>query len=249
MTENVRNMTLEERVRLVNNTYKTFRRAGIIKTWTEFAEILPTNRQVLSSARNGNEKYLTDNLMEKCLDALESLNEHNRYVSVENSPGTNIVNGNNNNVEISGGRGLSALAAQHQNVRCVPTIPIHAYRAINFDVMQYFRDTNDDLRMSPIVMQFPGTDCYYFVNSDDMTPHLQMNDLLCLSRLPQEARVTNGDICILNTKYQGMLERFVYDDGDYLILKASQPRWTDMRIPKEEIFHIFRILGGIRTNI
>ena len=103
--------------------------------------------------------------------------------------------------------------------------------------------------MSPIVMQFPGTDCYYFVNSEDMSPNLRTNDLLCLSRLPAEAKVTNGDICIINTKFQGILERFVYDDGDALILKAAQSRWTDMRIPKEEIFNIFRILGGIRTNI
>ena len=131
----------------------------------------------------------------------------------------------------------------------MPTIPIKAYRAVGFDVMEYFRTTTDYIHLTPIISQFPQTDCYYFVNSDDMSPNLHTNDLLCLSRIPNLDHITNGDLCIVNTKYNGMLERFVYDDGDAFVLKSSQPRWTDMRIEKKDIFSVFRILGGIRTNI
>ncbi len=227
------------------------RRMGIFSKWYQLAELLSLSANTISGAKNKNEDYLTSNLLVRLEDALANYKEQKeRSISITNSPGSNVINGDHNNMEVSRqDENISALAQPYTNMRLVPTIPIHAYRAVNFDVMQYFRETSDELRLSPIVMQFPGTDCYYFVNSEDMSPNLRTNDLLCLSRIPDEAKVTNGDICIINTKYQGILERFVYDDGDALILKSTQPRWTDMRIPKEEIFSIFRILGGIRTNI
>lgn len=239
-------MEIEQKTRIIKDSFETLRARRIVKTQGDFAELLGISAKSLSAAKNGVDGYCTDSLISKIQGLMK---EYDRSVSVTNSPGSNVVNGDNNNVEFSGEKKMSAFASPYHNMRCVPTIPIHAYRAVNFDVMEYFKQTHDDLRMSPIVMQFPGTDCYYFVNSEDMSPNLRTNDLLCLSRLPDEAKVTNGDICIVNTKFQGILERFVYDDGDCLILKAAQPRWTDMRIPKEEIFNIFRILGGIRTNI
>lgn len=239
-------MEKADKIRIITNSFNDLRARKIVKTQKDFAGLLDINPKSLSSAKTGDERYCTDSLVSKIQGLMK---EYDRSVSITNSPGTNVVNGDNNNVEFSGERKISAMAAPYQNMRCIPTIPIHAYRAVNFDVMEYFQETHDELRMSPIIMQFPGTDCYYFVNSEDMSPNLRTNDLLCLSRLPDNAKVTNGDICVINTKYQGILERFVYDDGDALILKATQPRWTDMRIPKEEIFNIFRILGGIRTNI
>lgn len=243
---NPTNMTLSEKLQYLKESYTTLRTLGVIKTWTDFAELLDTNRSVLSSAKGGQERYLTDSLIEK----VEGVMRHYPgTIRIDNSPNSPVIQGDNNNVEI-GQANPERVPLMPYQVKCIPTIPIHAYRAVGFDVMEYFDSTSEEnLHMSPIVHQFPGSDCYYFVNSDVMSPNLQMNDLLCLSRLPDGARVTNGDLYIINTKYQGMLERFVYDDGDALILKATQPRWTEMRIPKEEIFSVFRILGGIRTNI
>lgn len=237
-----------ERIKIFNDSFEVLRAKKIIKTYRDFAEILGVSKNSISAAKNGNEAYLTDALISKIRGVMK---EYDRSVAVSFSPNSPVITGDNNNVEIATSQEPVRVPVSLQNhqMRYVPTIPIHAYRATNFDVMTYFRDTQDDVRLAPIVMQFPGTDCYYFVNSEDMTPHLQTNDLLCLSRLPDEAKVTNGDICILNTKYQGIIERFVYDEGDHLLVKSTQPRWTDMRIPKNEIYNIFRILGGIRTNI
>lgn len=228
-------MSLEERKYELNAIYNELIAAGAVSNLKDFAKILQSNYNCLTQAMNGSERYCTKSLVNKA-----------RYVKNQTLHQELSMQTND---ELSERNTISALAPIPQSMKLVPTIPIHAYRAVNFDIMEYFNTTNDELRMSPIIMQFPGTDCYYFVNSEDMSPHLRTNDLLCLSRLPDGARVTNGDICIINTKTQGLLERFVYDDGDALLVKSSQPRWTDMRIPKDEIFNIFRILGGIRTNI
>lgn len=232
----IQNKTREEKLHILTTGYNKLRKAGVIKTWTDMADVLNVNRSGLSAAKNGNEKYLTDSLVSK-VEMFTS--------DIDNTVPLRKSDTTEDDID----RGISAMVPQSQSMKLIPTIPIHAYRATNFDVMAYFANTTDELKMSPIIMQFPGTDCYYFVNSEDMSPYLRTNDLLCLSRLPEDAKVTNGDICIINTKSQGLLERFVYDDGDALLVKSSQPRWTDMRIPKDEIYNIFRILGGIRTNI
>lgn len=240
------NMEKTEKIRIIKESFETLRARNIVKTQGDFANLLGISQKSLSAAKNGVDGYCTDSLVSKIMGLMR---EQEQSIKISNSPNSPVTIGDNNNVEI-GQANPERLPIMPYQVKCIPTIPIHAYRAVGFDVMEYFDSTSEEnLHMSPIVHQFPGSDCYYFVNSDVMSPNLQMNDLLCLSRLPDGARVTNGDLYIINTKYQGMLERFVYDDGDAFILKATQPRWTEMRIPKEEIFSVFRILGGIRTNI
>ena len=240
-------MDYMEKQAFLKNAFKALKKAGAVKFWYDFAELLDMNQKCLSAAKNGNEAYLTDNLMEKVRDCMEKYvgYEQSNHQNIINSPNAVAVQGDNNT--ISPEQKGTPMAGYVQKL--VPTIPIKAYRAVDFDVMRYFDTTEEYVHKTPIIAQFPQTDCYYFVNSDDMSPNLHTNDLLCLSRIPSLNHITNGDLCVINTRYNGMLERFVYDDEDALILKSTQPRWTDMRIKKEDIFSVFRILGGIRTNI
>ena len=60
-----------KRERLVYS-YEAFRKNGVVKSWTDFADLLGVNRSVLSAAKNGDEKYLTDTLMSKVRSAYET---------------------------------------------------------------------------------------------------------------------------------------------------------------------------------
>ena len=237
-------MEFTEKDKVLKEAFKTLRKDHKIKFWYEFADLLYVDRSCLSAAKNGQEKYLTDSLIEKVKDFMSEY-QQSKGISISNSPNAIAVQGDNNTISPE----QKEVPVVGYVQKLIPTIPIKAYRAVNFDVMEYFATTDEYVHKTPIIAQFPQTDCYYFVNSDDMSPNLQTNDLLCLSRLPSLEHITNGDLCILNTKQNGILERFVYNDGDAVILKSTQPRWTDMRILKEDIFSVFRILGGIRTNI
>lgn len=221
-----------------------------IKTQEDLANLIGGNRTTISRAMKGDPKYLTDKLLDRVSDIVKECMHQagtpQKSINVVASPNAQVSNCNNDNTALEE---QDNIHTPQLPTRYAPTIPIKAYRAVNFDVMEYFRTTSEYIHLTPVIAQFPTTDCYYFVNSNDMSPNLMTNDLLCLTRLPDDARVTNGDLCIINTKYQGMLERFVYDEEDHLLLKSTQPRWTDMRIPKKEVYSIFRILGGIRTNI
>lgn len=49
----------------INQVFEQTRAAGIVKTRSDFADLLGINRSSLSAAMNGNEKYLTDSLEKK----------------------------------------------------------------------------------------------------------------------------------------------------------------------------------------
>lgn len=64
-------MELYNKKELLISSFEKLRAEGIIKNWTDFADILNVNRSVLSAAKNGDEKYLTDTLMSKVRSAME----------------------------------------------------------------------------------------------------------------------------------------------------------------------------------
>ena len=51
-----------DRVEFINQVFEQARTAGLVKTRTDFADVLDLNRSTLSAAMNGNEKYLTKSL-------------------------------------------------------------------------------------------------------------------------------------------------------------------------------------------
>jgi phage repressor protein C with HTH and peptisase S24 domain len=64
-------MTLYNKRDLLIQSFEDLRKHGFVKNWTDFADALGVNRSVLSAAKNGDEKYLTDTLMAKVKAAHE----------------------------------------------------------------------------------------------------------------------------------------------------------------------------------
>lgn len=64
-------MTLYNKRDLLIQSFEELRKHGFVKNWTDFADALGVNRSVLSAAKNGDEKYLTDTLMAKVKAAHE----------------------------------------------------------------------------------------------------------------------------------------------------------------------------------
>ena len=64
-------MNLYNKKDLLIQSFEELRKHGYVKNWTDFADILGVNRSVLSAAKNGDEKYLTDTLMAKVKAAHE----------------------------------------------------------------------------------------------------------------------------------------------------------------------------------
>ena len=64
-------MNLYNKRDLLIQSFEDLRKYGHVKNWTDFADILGVNRSVLSAAKNGDERYLTDALMSKVKSAHE----------------------------------------------------------------------------------------------------------------------------------------------------------------------------------
>ena len=64
-------MDLYNKRDLLIQSFEDLRKYGHVKNWTDFADILGVNRSVLSAAKNGDERYLTDALMSKVKSAHE----------------------------------------------------------------------------------------------------------------------------------------------------------------------------------
>jgi len=224
--ENIyKNMEYDKKIEILMESYNTLRARGVVKTWTDLANLLGINRTCLSAAKQGDEKYLTDSLVSKIKGLMDMQN---------NAPESD-----------------NRTSENETSITLVPTIPYKAYKEIGIDLQEYIRSQSLDLHMSPAIAQFAKTDCHYFVGSDAMLPHLHQSDVLALKRMPEQAQVINGEIYVVNSRYNGLIARFVYDDGDHLILRASdeQRRYTPMRLPKKDIFGLYRVLGLVRTNI
>lgn len=228
--------TLDQKLEIFNNAFLTLRTKGVIKNYQDFARLVDISKNSMSAAKNGNEAYLTDSLISKILGVMK---EYDRSLQAKHD------------AELTTPDKEARMAYQRSEMRLVPTIPYNVYKEIDVDIQEMIENPPAPLHTSPAVAQFPTTDCHYFVNSDAMLPHLHPNDVLALKKIHKDAEVINGEICVINSKYNGLLARFVYDDGDYIILKASeaQHRFTDMRLHKDNIFGVYRILGLIRTNI
>lgn len=229
-------MNIVDRQYKLNEIYDSLIANGTIHNKKDFANILGVNYNGLTQAFNGSERYLTDSLIAKASNLFAKSLHHEEDVKSLDLVSTDKA---------------SRMTSQRQEMKLVPTIPYNVYKETDVDLMEMIANPPQPLHQSPAVAQFPLTDCHYFVNSDAMLPHLHPNDVLALKKIHENAQVINGEICVINSKHNGLIARFVYDDGDYLILKASetQNRFTDMRLHKDNIFGVYRILGLIRTNI
>lgn len=225
------------------SSFRSLRLQGRIKTWTDFANLLDVNRSVLSSAKNGDEKYLTESLMGKIQDVVK---DSDRSVTITNSPHSNVVNGDN--FEFN----ANLEDVPHlEDADMIPVIPTYLYKESDVNILEYIQDNDNEVPMTPAVQQFPKTDAIYSVQTMAMYPHLHQGDLIALKVIPRNAPIVNGEMYAVDTKDLGILVRFAYDRGDHIEMRASEraDRFESFNIMKTDIFNIFRVVGMIRVNI
>lgn len=234
-------MTTDERVQRIGDTFRILRQQGIIKTWTDFAKLIETNRSVLSAAKNGDEKYLTDNLMEK-IDNVLTL----PGISISNSPHTNVAT---NHSQINIGNPTSDNTTETSAL--IPVIPRNIYKESDVNIVEYLEDNEEKIQLSSAVHQFPKTTCYYTVDTMAMYPLFHQGDILALKAISQSAPIVNGEVYAIDSRELGILIRFAYDRGDKIELRNSDTssRFEPFFVEKSDIFTIFRVVGLMRTNI
>lgn len=235
------------KIDILRESFEWLRFAGIVKTQKEFAQLVGMNESNMSRALNGDDKYLTDNLMSKVSARVKFYKEkEENTISLNHSPNSQVVKGNNNIVSHQ----RSSLPHDNDETQLVPIIPTNIYKETDINTLEYINE--NDVQMSPAVQQFPKTTCFYVVNTMAMYPHFHQGDILALKRISKNVPIVNGEVYAVDTIELGILFRFVYDRGDHIELrsdKQNMEHYESFRVPKADIYNLFRIVGLIRTNV
>lgn len=133
-----------------------------------------------------------------------------------------------------------------------PVIPLNLYSENSVNVADYIERNSDKLSFSPTVHNIASYDCVYSVITDALAPNVKPGDRLALKRMRKTATIINGMSYILDTVDNGLVLRYVYDEPtepDVYVCKAFNPHYTDIRIPKEDVYDVYKVIGLLRASI
>lgn len=240
---------VEEKIKRIEAVYYGLRTKGIVTTWTDFAEKVGVTKSTISAAKNGNEKALTDSLMKKIeafVDSVES-----PHITINNGYGRNI----SNNIATGGSTINTATEPQiiitEDSQGLVPVIPQKLYKDPETSVLEYLEEGHKDIQMAQAIDQFGAITCYKFCNSDAMYPDIRPGDLLALRAVDRDAPIVNGETYVLDVWGVGLMMRIVDDisDAEVLLTAKNDGKYGAMKLKKDKIVTLFRIIGYTRTNI
>lgn len=129
----------------------------------------------------------------------------------------------------------------------VPMISAKLSKESAADMEAALQSGNVD-RLPPVPM-FARTDFYYFANTSAMEPRISSGDILGLKEIPTDAPIVAGDPYVVSTDYLGLVLRFAFDRGDILELRPLAPGFDVLMMRRNEIRHLYAVVGLVRTDI
>ena len=133
-----------------------------------------------------------------------------------------------------------------------PIVPLNLYQETNVNLNDYMRRHRSQLSFSHTVYSISNYDCVYTVITEAMIPNIKAGDRLALKRMEHGATIINGVVYVLDTISNGMLLRLLYDEPsepDNYICRAFNERYTEIRIKKNDVFDVYKVVGLLRASI
>lgn len=97
----------------------------------------------------------------------------------------------------------------------------------------------------PIIPQFPKYDFTIIARGDSMEPELESGDELACLFVQESSFIQWGRVHILDTE-QGVVVKRVFDKGDSILCKSTNPEYEPFKIPKREVYKMALVVGVIR---
>lgn len=242
--------SIEQRTQYLEATFYNLRGRGIVDTWADFAEKVGVTKFTISSAKNG--RGFTDSLLKKIEAYVNSVDQPS--IAINNTNGRNI---NNTIATGSSYIGTSPNQAHFKEDEetadndLVPVIPRKLYKDPETSVIKYLEEGHSDIRMEQPIHQFGPIDCFKFCNSDSMYPDIRPGDMMALLVVDRDAPIINGETYVVDVKGVGLLLRIVQDisDTEVLLTAKNSEKYGPIKLNKEHIYTLFRIVGYTRTNV
>lgn len=243
--------------------YLVFR--GAFKTQGEFAEIIAANKTNLSSAMNGNEKYLSDSLFQKICTAFPALNEEwlrTGEGEMLKVPATLTVFAptDEERREIGESVDIKAYPAEvveeikaevAEEIKEEMAIPIISPEIANdpkTNIKKYIDDKADELEHinpSDLTHQADGAER---IRKTSMLPTFAPGDIVFVKFIKDKHNIIDGQTYYFDMRTRPTMIRRVKIEGDKLRLIAKNPAFGDILVSFDDILNIADIVGLFRCS-
>lgn len=251
--------TKQERLRKVFD-YLVF--SGHFSTQGDFANIIGANKTNLSSAMNGNEKYLSDSLFGKIANTFPELNLQWLLCGEGDMlkvPATLTVFSPTaeERRDMSEGVDMSVVPAEVvEEIRkeikeedAVPIVPTEIAAKAEADIRKYVNDNAAELEMFDPRTMTVTVDVAERVHTTSMLPTFVPGDIVFIRFLKDKTKIIDGRTYYFDTKTRPTMIRIVklLPEGG-LRLIAQNPRYGDIYTTFDDILNIAEIKGLYREQ-
>ena len=209
--------------------YEKLRYDKEVSTKKEFAERIGVDKTNLSSAFNGVEKYLTDNLFSKIACAFP---EYREFISI--SIGETEIMQNSKDA------GRASIESK-QEAQLVPLLPIAAQGGNLNDFVVSVKEGSCEYIVSPI----KEADFAMTINGDSMAPEYPNGSKIYIKRINEKAFIEWGKAYVLDTCNGSVVKCVIPSDREGYLKCISinpDPKYAPFEVALSDIFGMYRVL-------
>nr|DAO79839.1 MAG TPA: putative transcriptional regulator [Caudoviricetes sp.] len=231
-----------ERVDRFKKAFEYLRYNGLATTQLDVAKKMGSQRSNISSALNGNERYLTDNLLAKFNEAFGGIFDVNWLINGEGS----MLKGTAPTIS-------PVKSYIRENLVNVPYVPAVAKASF----VESLYDTTYDMDSYGVMPEdgedlMSGDYIVYQINGDSMAPNIPNTSKVLAKKIPEEKwEMASGVIVIVYGKtlaIKRILKNGLFD-GNYIILKADNPEYGQFQVERTEIRGMWQAIRIVSKRI
>ena len=207
-------MEISDRINALNQCYQKALSTGKVHNKKEFAELVGISRTSMSSAFNGDERYLTDSLVSKVSSYIEKLELETMFPSIQ------------------------SIQQKYESQATIPVIPTGARAGTLGDFAEGVKQYDCERMISPI----KGADFAIQVTGDSMSPEYPNGSQIIIKRISAEF-IAWGNVFCLDTN-DGAIIKQVYptDDDSVIECRSLNPAYPPFLIKRDLINGWYRVL-------
>ena len=265
--------TRHERLRKVFD-YLVFK--GLFTTQAEFASEIGINKSNLSSALNGNEKYLSDALFRKItalydeislswlltgegemLKVPATLSIYKPTTDERQEIGTNVnmkvvpaevVEEIKDEIREEVIEEIKAEVIEEiKQEAAITVIPIEIANQVDVDIQKYIEENESELKKLTPSDLTGDVDGVEEIRKDSMSPALVPGDKVFLKFLKHKSHIVDGTVYYFNLRNRPTMIRQVKIEGDKLRLIAFNSQYSDIITDFDNVLRVADVNGMYRS--
>ena len=207
-------MEISDRINALNQCYQKALSMGKVHNKKEFAELVGISRTSMSSAFNGDERYLTDSLISKVSGCIETLELETMFPSIQ------------------------SVQQKYESQVTIPVIPTGARAGTLGDFAEGVQEYDCERMVSPI----KGADFAIQVTGESMSPEYPNGSHIIIKKISAEF-ISWGNVFCLDTN-DGAIIKQVYptDDDSIIECRSLNPAYPPFKVKKDLINGWYRVL-------